>query len=274
MSDGTLLRVVSRGPASGDVIVLVHGWKQSHRLFDQAVHRLSATNRVIAFDQRGMGESDKPDLPYDFETLALDLHSILQWARVDSAVVVGWSMGCTTALSALAQNPDPISGVMLMNGPLRLTKAEGFPWALDHEELSQFVEGMEDAWPMDQHEFLRASLLPQNEGCLALMEQVALQTPLYTSLALVREQARIDHRETVANSPVPILAAYSRHDPYWPIEIADWIAETAPKGSKHVFTNSAHCPPLEEPEAFCQVVLTFASRCQASPQKLGGRGES
>jgi len=259
--DGTLLRVVARGPADGNVIVLVHGWKQSHRLFDQAIHRLSATNRVVAYDQRGMGESDKPDLPYDFETLGSDLHAILEWARVDSAVVVGWSMGCTTTLTALSQNPDPFRGIVLVNGPLRLTTEDGFPWALHEEELSEYIDGMELAWPADQREFLKRSVLPHNEGCLPLLEQIALQTPLYAALALVREQARVDHRKTVESSDVPILAAYSNRDPYWPIELAHWIAENAPQGYVHTFKDSAHCAPLEEPAEFCRVIREFSDRC-------------
>lgn len=53
LKDGTQIRCTVAG--SGSDVVLVHGWKQSHRLFDQAIHRLSATHRVIAFDQRGTG---------------------------------------------------------------------------------------------------------------------------------------------------------------------------------------------------------------------------
>ena len=69
---GVRLRYTDRG--SGDrTIVLVHGWKGSHRLWDPAVYRLMRDFRVIAFDNRGMGESDKPAGPYDFSVLADDL---------------------------------------------------------------------------------------------------------------------------------------------------------------------------------------------------------
>ena len=259
--DGTLLRVVTRGPSDAPPVVLVHGWKQSHRLFDQAIHRLSASHRVIAYDQRGMGESDKPDGPYDFRTLGADLHAILEWTNAEDAVVVGWSMGCTTALSAVDLDPEPIGALVLVNGPIRLTSVEGFPWALSEGDLSAYVEGMEASWPGDQRDFLRSSLLPEHESCLPLLEYAALQTPLYTALSLVREQAKVDHRQTIAGCPVPMLAAYSDRDPYWPVGLAEWIARTAPDGRSHVFTASAHCPPLEEPEEFCRVVRDFALTC-------------
>ena len=55
--DGVRLRICDRG-RGGHTFVLVHGWKQSHRLFDPAIARLCERHRVVAFDHRGMGESD------------------------------------------------------------------------------------------------------------------------------------------------------------------------------------------------------------------------
>src|SRR5439155_19724527 len=57
--DGVRLRYTDRGEGE-HTIVLVHGWKGSHRMWDPAVYRLTREFRVIAFDNRGMGESDKP----------------------------------------------------------------------------------------------------------------------------------------------------------------------------------------------------------------------
>ena len=60
--EGVRLRYTDRGEGE-HTIVLVHGWKGSHRMWDPAVYRLMREFRVIAFDNRGMGESDKPGRP-------------------------------------------------------------------------------------------------------------------------------------------------------------------------------------------------------------------
>lgn len=260
LDDGARLRIAD-SQGSGPTIVLVHGWKQSHRLFDQVIHRLGKDHRVIAYDQRGMGESSKclaelPDLTFD--QLASDLDQVLEQLDARSATVVGWSMGCTTALSLLRTPHPRIDRLMLVNGPIRLTKADGFPWALDEAELAPYVEGMEDSWPADQRAFLQDSLLPQNAAIAPLLEFVAWQTPLPCALALVRAQARVDHRSTIKNLRIPVLAAYSSRDPYWPWELAEWIAAEAPQGRSFQFTNSGHCAPLEEPAEFCRVLRAFA----------------
>lgn len=260
LPDGARLRVADTG-GDGPTIVLVHGWKQSHRLFDQVTQRLRSKFRVIAFDQRGMGESDKdlrvlPGLSFDL--LAADLDNLLEQLDATDVTLVGWSMGCTTALSLMQRPNSRVQRVMLVNGPLRLTRTHDFPWALDEQELAGYVEGMEDAWPTDQHDFLAASLLPQHRAITPLLEFVAWQTPLPWALGLVRAQAQVDHRATVRNLTVPVLAAYSRQDPYWPWELAEWIAAAAPMGQCHAFEQSAHCAPLEEPAAFCEVLTRFA----------------
>lgn len=256
LRDGTRIRYTIRG--DGPSVVLVHGWKQSHRLFDQAIHRLSDQFRVLAFDQRGTGESDKPERDYGFSTLAQDLNEVLDLCDATEATAIGWSMGCTTVLSALDIGSPRISRVLLMNGPLRLLGSPDFPFGLSQDRLNGYIEGLSENWPLDQRKFLADSLLPENQGLLPLLEHVAWQTPLPIALDLVRNQALIDHTETVRQLQIPILAAYSPKDPYWPIELAYWIEKNAPHARVHTFMKSAHCPPLEEPAEFARVVAEFS----------------
>ena len=258
LRDGTKIRYTVRG--QGPNIVLVHGWKQSHRLFDQAINRLSTKFRVLACDQRGAGESDKPEGNYDFDSLGQDINEILDHFDVTEATVIGWSMGCTTVLSALKVGSPRMSRVMLMNGPLRVVSSSDFPFGLSELRLSQYIDGLSENWPLDQREFLTESLLPENQGILPLLEHVAWQTPLPIALDLVRNQALIDHTDTVRELVIPVLAAYSRQDPYWPIELAHWIGKNARHGSVHTFLGSAHCPPLEEPAEFAHVVAEFSRK--------------
>ena len=258
LADGTRIRYTKRGE-SGPTFVLVHGWKQSHRLFDRVTNDLDRDSTVFAFDQRGMGESDKPDCDYDFATMASDLGELLDAFDLADVCLVGWSMGCTTSLQLVATGHPRVGRVVLVNGPLRLTKTEVFPFALEPAELAGYVDRMEETWPRDELAFYEDSLLPENRYLAGWLEQVGRQTPLDVMLKLVRQQARLDHRGVIEQAEIPVLAAYSRQDPYWPIELAQWIAAAARRGSIHVFERSAHCPPLEESEEFCRVLRGFAT---------------
>lgn len=257
--EGVRLRLCDRG--RGDrPFVLVHGWKQSHRLWDPVVARLASRHRVVAFDLRGMGESDKPSSRYDFGELAGDLAFVLEALDLADVTLVGWSMGCTVSLELLRRGEPRVARLVLVNGPVRLTQTDGFPHGLPPKRLEAYLDDMARRWPLSEREFLAESLLERRPEHVDWLLGIALQTPLDIALRLVREQAALDHREVVSRLPVPVLAAYSRHDPYYPVALADWIAATAPAGERVVFERSAHCTPFEEPDAFCAVLEEFAAR--------------
>lgn len=257
--DGVRLRICDRGHGAR-TFVLVHGWKQSHRLFDPAIARLGERHRVVAFDLRGMGESDKPRSRYDFDELAGDLGFVLDALDLDDVTLVGWSMGCTVCLQHLRGGGGRVGRLVLVNGPLRLTRAPGFPYGLEQERLDGYVDDLARSWPLNERSFVTESLLEPDPEHVDWLVRIALQTPLDVALRLVREQARLDMREVVETLGVPVLAAYSRHEPWWPPALADWIAEHAPRGERVLFERSAHCTPFEEAERFCVVLEDFAAR--------------
>lgn len=267
--DGVRLRLCDRG-GGGHTFVLVHGWKQSHRLFDAATAALSERHRVVAFDLRGMGESDKPRSRYDFAELAGDLAFVLETLDLADVTLVGWSMGCTVSLELLRGSAPRVGRLVLVNGPLRLTRTPDFPHALTDERLRGYLDDLARRWPRRERGFLADSLLDADPELVDWLLAVALQTPLDVALRLVREQARLDMRAVVERLAVPVLALWGRYDPYWPTGLADWIAEHAPRGERLVLERSAHCVPLEEPDRFCAALEDFAARTAAGGRPPGG----
>ena len=89
---------------------------------------------------------------------------------------------------------------------------------------------------------------------------ITQQAPLDGLMKVVRNQARLDFRSLLPQIEVPVLALYGRHDPYYPVELGEWIAEQCPRGESVTFEESAHYPFIEEKERFAQVVAEFAAR--------------
>ncbi len=256
---GVRLRYTDRG--SGDrTIVLVHGWKGSHRLWDPAVYRLTREFRVIAFDNRGMGESDKPGGPYDFAVLADDLAFVLDELSATGVTLVGWSMGCTISLEYLARGGAHAARLVLMNGPLKLTRTAEFPWTMSEEQLRGYLDDLAENWPDAERTFSLGALRDPTTAYAELYYQVALQTPLELASRIVDEQVKLNHIPVLAGLEIPVLALYGRHDPYYPVALAEFIAGHARDGSYAVFEESAHAPHYEEPDRFCELVGEFARR--------------
>lgn len=91
-------------------LVLVHGWSQSAEQFRFQIEALASDYRVIAFDLRGHGESDKPRHGYRIQRLARDLHEALAALNLKDATILGHSMGCSVLWCYVdTYGPDRIS---------------------------------------------------------------------------------------------------------------------------------------------------------------------
>lgn len=78
----------------GRPVVLIHGWPLSAASWDAQVPALTdAGYRVIAYDRRGFGRSDKAATGYDYDTFASDLNELMTELDLTGAVLVGFSMG-------------------------------------------------------------------------------------------------------------------------------------------------------------------------------------
>ncbi len=79
---------------TGRPVVLIHGWPLSGKSWKDQVQPLSGAGyRVINYDRRGFGESDKPATGYDYDTLADDLAALLAALDLRDVTLVGFSMG-------------------------------------------------------------------------------------------------------------------------------------------------------------------------------------
>lgn len=260
--DGTRLRYTDRG-AGERTIVLVHGWKGSHRLWDPAVIRLAERFRVVAFDNRGMGESDKPGGPYDFDVLADDLGFVLEELGVEDATLVGWSMGCSISLQYLERGGGRVGRLVLVNGPIVLRSSDDFPFGMENEQLDGYLDSLAAAWPQAELDFVRGSMRDPDGAFSQFSFQVAMQTPLEMAMRIVRAQGELDHREALAALELPVLAIYGGLDPYYPEALAEWIADRARDGRYEIFENSAHAAHHDEADRFAAVVGAFAEEDKA-----------
>ena len=100
----------------GQPVVLVHGLASNCRIWDLVAPILSQRFRVVAIDQRGHGESFKPDTGYDFATVTTDLRDFLGVLDIDNPVIVGHSWGGDVALEYAINYPKTARGLCFVDG--------------------------------------------------------------------------------------------------------------------------------------------------------------
>jgi non-heme chloroperoxidase len=103
---------------SGQPIVLIHGWPLSHEMWEYQVYDLVHEGfRVIAYDRRGFGKSSKPWSGYDYDTLADDLHALIETLNLYDVVLVGFSMGAGEVARYFARHGGArVSKAVLLGG--------------------------------------------------------------------------------------------------------------------------------------------------------------
>ncbi|GAC02780.1 putative hydrolase [Gordonia namibiensis NBRC 108229] len=108
--DGARLRVHHYGSPDAPVLVLVHGWSCCIEYWNPQINALAERYHVIAYDQRGHGESMWGKRRFDADVLADDLHTVVDQAvpRDSKAVFVGHSMGGITVQAWAHRHPDQV----------------------------------------------------------------------------------------------------------------------------------------------------------------------
>jgi non-heme chloroperoxidase len=92
--NSTAIELYYEDHGSGPAVVLLSGWPVDSRSWEPQVHALlEAGHRVISYDRRGFGQSSRPTVGYDFDTLAGDLDKVLAELDVRDATLAGFSLG-------------------------------------------------------------------------------------------------------------------------------------------------------------------------------------
>lgn len=126
-TNGVTLAVDDQG--SGDPVILLHGFPElAYSWRHQIPALVDAGYRAIAFDQRGYGNSSKPDHVDDYSLSHLmgDVIGLLDRLGIDSATVVGHDWGSIVAWTTAVRYPDRVAKVVSLNVPYR-GSCVGFP---------------------------------------------------------------------------------------------------------------------------------------------------
>lgn len=125
-SDGVTLRYLEEG--SGAPLVMVHGWSQSAAQFKHQLEGLGDRYRVLAFDMRGHGDSDKPSHGYCVSRLAKDLHDVLAAQGLTEVNLLSHSLGCAAVWCYLDMfGPERIAKLIFVDQSPFLTEDPSWP---------------------------------------------------------------------------------------------------------------------------------------------------
>ncbi len=251
-------------------LVLLHGLASTRRLFDLVIPHLAKSNRVVAYDQRGHGESEKPDDDYSLDAFARDVDEILRRHGVSRPVLVGHSFGANVALRH-AVTRHAARGLVFVDGGLvemhahlswEQAQARLAPPPDDPHENDRWVrEGSPLIANSPQLVEIRRSLFePHANG------QLHRRLTRERHIRILRSLWEQDGHEELRHLGCPALLLVCRMptpqapDQRWTAQKERAAARVAtfPRITVRWLDGAVHDVPLQRPAELAQVILDFA----------------
>ena len=241
-------------------VVLLHGYLESLRGWDDFVPLLYKQLRVVTLDLPGHGISVVTGECHTMEFLADTVAEGLKALGIQRCTLVGHSMGGYVALAFCERHPDMLDGLVLLSSTpnpdteekaenrrreialvragkkemlARVTPAAGFA----EENRTRMADAIED--------LTEQVFVTEEEGIVALLNGMI---------------ARKDQNEMLRRTKVPVLFILGRKDNYIPVEAAEKMVADHPEARVVWLEHSGHMGFLEEPEATAKALLDFVAQ--------------
>jgi len=252
------LRLYYEAEGDGPGVILLHELGGSTETWSGLRPRLvGAGFRVVALDLRGAGQSDVPAAAYSLPDLADDVLRVMDAMDLAEAFLVGLAVGGLVALQCAQRCLGRVLGLVLLDTPLAIPETtaafarrradtvlrEGMTAVVDQSISRSFPPPVAAACPQAVSRY-RARFLRNDPYGYALASLASLGA---------------DFRGTASRIDVPALVLVGEHDVLFPPAEARLLAEALPRATYHVIPGAGHFPPLQTPEAVCNLVVPFLS---------------
>jgi len=252
---------------SGRPVVLIHGWPLSAQAWEPQVSALRAAGyRVVAYDRRGFGRSDKPQAGYGYDTLADDLQRVMAQCGLQDVTLVGFSMGGGEVARYIARHGESrLRSVVFAAAvpPYLMRSADNPDGPLTPDKAQQKKAEFEQNRGAYFDQFTRAFY--SANGVLQVTESqrgeaIALcqQSAQHAALACMDSFATTDFREDLKKVTLPTLVIHGDADAVVPFEGSGQRTHRAVLHSQLVKVSGApHGLNVSHAQAFNDALLSF-----------------
>jgi pimeloyl-ACP methyl ester carboxylesterase len=248
---------------SGEPLVLIMGFTVSSVGWHWNIPAFAQDFRTIVFDNRGVGQSDKPDAPYSMQMFAEDTAGLLDGLGVDKAHVFGISMGGMIAQEFALRYPERVKTLILgctnCGGENAVLSKD--PDVLNVLNNIESVDVQQAALAMTKVA-VTPWFMQKHMDILLQMNQMSLQHPT-PKHGMVRQMQSIQGHDTYARLPlisIPTLVVTGKEDGLVPPENSITLATRIPNADLALLSNASHLFNIELPEATAEVVKGFIRR--------------
>jgi pimeloyl-ACP methyl ester carboxylesterase len=258
-------QVVGEGPPD---LVYVPGWVSNVELnweepgYARLLERLAAFSRLIVFDKRGTGLSDR--VPVDqlptLEQRMDDVRAVMDAAGSQRAHVVGVSEGGPMCALFAATYPERTASLIMYGSYARRGRAPGYPWGRSKEDQDLFLREIEEGWGGPVALAPRAPSAMQDERFVGWWSTYLRQSASPSAvLTLTQMNYEVDVRDVLPAIQVPTLVIHRTGDRIMATEEARYMAERVPGARLVLLPGEDHLPWVGEQDAILDEIEEFVT---------------
>ncbi|OFY61673.1 MAG: hypothetical protein A2V64_02515 [Bacteroidetes bacterium RBG_13_43_22] len=244
----------------GRVIVLIHGYLETHEVWKDFARKLAGKHRVICVDLPGHGKSDLLSATLTMDSIAEIIMEMLKSTGIEKVFLTGHSLGGYIALAFAEHYPGMLSGYCLFHShpladaPEALGKRE--------REIALVKAGKKDLmYPDNVSKMFAAVNLEKLTGRLQRSKEIASSIPGEGIIAVLRGMmARPSRLAVMESGRVPCLWILGAMDNYINCELAQTIVRLPENAKLVILKNSGHLGFIEEEAKSLEILTKFINK--------------
>jgi pimeloyl-ACP methyl ester carboxylesterase len=237
------------GSTASPVIVGIGGWIGSWELWAEPFSILSQSWRAIAYDHRGAGATVAPVESITFNRLVDDVFAVLDAYGVEKCVLAAESAGALTALGAALNDPNRITGLVIV---------DGMYFRESSREQDSFLLGLRNAYPATLDRFVETCVPePDSDHIKRWGRQIIDRASQASAIALYLSAGEIDLRNELRQISQPALIIHGEADALVSLGEARRLAEILPHGKLSVLPGAGHVPTMTRPVEVAHEIMNF-----------------
>ena len=262
-SDGVNLYYEVNG--EGKPIVFIHGWTADQTSFAYQIESLSKDFKVVTYDLRGHGKSDRPEKGLIMNRFAVDLEELMEHLDLKDVVVVGWSMGSSIIFDYVrTYGVSRLASVCIVDMTPKLINDDEWKLGLYHGEFTvedtfEALTTMCNNWMDFAVPFVKRTIPYLNESQLEpVYEALDTNTP-HIMYSMWLAMSVNDYRDVLDKITVPTYIIYGKESTLYSEETAKYLNSKIPNSKLVPFENCTHFLVVENPKKLSEVVAEAAS---------------
>lgn len=253
----------------GRPVILIHGWPLSGESWKTQIPDLmEAGYRVITYDRRGFGSSDKPKTGYDYDTLTADLARLIDELALTDITLVGFSMGGgEVARYVLTHGEDKLHSVVFASSvtPMMLQGPDNPDGPLTKEKADTMTASLTSDSDAFYDKFTKEFFSVNGDGEMLITEEqrqealaICKQSDPTAALEAMQSFATTDFRNDLTLVTIPTLVMHGDADSIVPFEGSGKRTHAAILHSElHVIANGPHGINVSHVDEFNRTLLAF-----------------